>query len=150
MPDCTSKHIEFEPFKRRRVEANFVSSDGGLLLPRKLERRLGLIDAVARVPADGRDPERIRRELVDRLRQRVFGPVQGYDDHAALRNDVLMQTACERDTALASAPTLCRLENRASREAAWAIYEAIAWRYARPISCAATACSMEVPPDSGF
>jgi len=41
---------------------------------------------------------------------------------------VLRQTACERDTALASAPTLCRLENRASREAAWAIYEAIAWR----------------------
>src|SRR5438270_4300449 len=106
MPDCTSKHIEFEPFKRRRVEANFVSSDGGLLLPRKLERRLGLIDAVARVPADGRDPERIRHELVDRLRQRVFGPVQGYEDlndHAALRNDGLMQTACERDTALASA-----------------------------------------------
>ncbi len=43
MPDCTSKQIEFEPFKRRRVEANFdggdVSSDGGLLLLRKLVRR---------------------------------------------------------------------------------------------------------------
>jgi hypothetical protein len=36
MPDCTSKRIEFERFKRRRIEANFdggdVSSDGGLLL----------------------------------------------------------------------------------------------------------------------
>jgi hypothetical protein len=29
----------------------------------------------------------------------------------------------ERDTALASAPTLCRLENRASRAAAWSIHE---------------------------
>jgi hypothetical protein len=129
MPDCTSKQLEFEPFGRRRVEANFdggdVSSDGGLLLLRKLERRLGLIDAVARALADPRDPERIRHELVDMLRQRVFGLVQGYEDlndHAALRNDVLMQTACERDTALASAPTLCRLENRASRAAAWAIH----------------------------
>lgn len=56
------------------------------------------------------------------LRQRVFGLVQGYEDlndHAALRNNALMQT-CERDTVLASAPTLCRLENRASRAAAWA------------------------------
>jgi hypothetical protein len=105
-----------------------VSSDGGLLLLRKLERRVGLIDAVARRLADPRDPERIRHELVDMLRQRVFGLVQGYEDlndHAALRNDVLMQTACERDTALASAPTLCRLENRASRPAAWAIHKVI-------------------------
>lgn len=129
MTDCTSKQIEFEPFGRRRVEANFdggeVSSEGGVLLVRKLERRLGLIDAVAQALADPRDPERIKHELVDMLRQRVFALVQGYEDlndHATLRNDVLMQTACERDTALASAPTLCRLENRASRAAAWAIH----------------------------
>ncbi len=132
MPDCTAKQIEFEPFKRRRVEANFgggdVSSDGGLLLLRKLERRLGLIDAVAGALADPRDPERIEHTLADMLRQRVFGLVQGYEDlndHAALRNDVLMQTACDRDTALASAPTLCRLENRASRTAAWAMHGVI-------------------------
>jgi hypothetical protein len=30
-----------------------------------------------------------------------------------------MQTACERDTPLASAPTLSRLENRATRSAAY-------------------------------
>src|SRR5215831_19444826 len=113
MPDCTSKQLEFESFGRRRVQASFdggeVSSDGGLLLLRKLERRLGLIDAVARVLADPRDPQRVQHSLVDMLRQRVFGLVQGYEDlndHATLRNDVLMQTACERDTALASAPTL--------------------------------------------
>jgi hypothetical protein len=136
MPDCTSKQLEFEPFGRRRVEANFdggdVSSDGGLLLLRKLERRLGLIDAVARALADPRDPERIEHELVDMLRQRVFALVQGYEDlndHAALRNDVLMQTACERDTALASAPTLCRLENRASRAAAWTIHKVMVEKF---------------------
>lgn len=129
MPDCTSQQIEFEGFGRRRVEANFdggdVSSDGGVLLLRKLERRLGLLDAVAHSLADPRDAQKIKHELVDMLRQRVFGLVQGYEDlndHAALRNDVLMQTACERDTALASAPTLCRLENRPSRAAAWAMH----------------------------
>lgn len=136
MSDCTSKQIEFEPFKRRRVEVNFdggdVSSDGGVLLLRKLERRLGLLDAVARALADPRDPERIEHTLADMLRQRVFGLVQGYEDlndHAALRNDVLMQTACERDSALASAPTLCRLENRASRAAAWAIHEVMVKKF---------------------
>jgi hypothetical protein len=50
-------------------------------------------------------------------------------DHSALRNDVLMQTACERDKALASAPTLCRLENRASRAAAWAIHEVMVEKF---------------------
>jgi hypothetical protein len=132
MADCTSKQIEFEPFKRRRVEVNFdggdVSSDGGVLLLRKVERRVGLLDAVAGVLADPRDPQRIEHTLGDMLRQRVFGLVQGYEDlndHAALRTNPLMQTACERDTALASAPTLCRLENRASRAAAWAIHEVI-------------------------
>lgn len=132
MPDCTSKQVEFESFKRRRVEVNFdggdVSSDGGVLLLRKLERRLGLLDRVAQVLADPRDPERIKHTLGAMLRQRVFGLVQGYEDlndHTALRIDPLMQTACEHDTALASAPTLCRLENRASRAAAWAIHGVI-------------------------
>jgi len=130
MPNCTSKQIEFEGFGRRRVEVNFdggdVSSDGGLPLLRKLERRLGLLDAVAKVLADPRDPERIEHSVAAMLRQRIFGLVQGYEDlndHATLRNDVLMQTACERDTALASAPTLCRLENRASRASAGAIHQ---------------------------
>ena len=132
MADCTSKQLEFEPFRRRRVQAKFdggeVSSDGGLLLVGKLERRVGLIDAVARVLADPRDPERIKHNLGDLLRQRVFGLIQGYEDlndHARLRTDVLMQTACERDGELASAPTLCRLENRATRSAAWAMHEVI-------------------------
>lgn len=136
MSDCTSKQLEFEPFKRRRVQAKFdggeISSDGGLLLIRKLERRLGLIDAVARVLADARDPERIKHSLGDLLRQRVFGLIQGYEDlndHARLRSDVLMQTACERDGELASAPTLCRLENRATRSAAWAMHEVIVEKF---------------------
>ena len=136
MANCTAKRIEFEPFRRRRVEVKFdggdVSSDGGVLLLRKVEHRLGLLDAVAKVLADPRDPERIEHTLGAMLRQRVFGLVQGYEDlndHTALRTDPLMQTACERDTVLASAPTLCRLENRASRAAAWAIHEVMVEKF---------------------
>ena len=99
-----------------------------MLLVRKLERRLGLPDAIARALADPRDPEKIEHTLAELLRQRVFAPGQGYEDlndHAALRMDRLMQSARERDTALASAPTLYRLENRATRAAAWAIHGVI-------------------------
>ena len=136
MANCTAKRIEFERLKRRRIEAEFsggdVSSDGGVLLVRRLDRRLGLLEAVARALADPRDPERIKHELIDLLRQRVFGLVQGYEDlndHTGLRNDPLMQTACERQTALASAPTLCRLENRATRAAAWAIHRVMVEKF---------------------
>ena len=130
MPDCNATQLEFAPFKRRQVNAAFdggeVSSDGGVLLLRQLERRLRLLQRAAAVLTDPRDPERITHSVADMLKQRVFGLCLGYEDlndHQELRRDVLLQTAVERDTPLASAPTLCRLENRASRAAAWALHE---------------------------
>ncbi len=54
-------------------------------------------------------------------RQRIYGLVLGYEDlndHDSLRDDPALQTAIERDKALARSPTLCRLENRADRESA--------------------------------
>jgi hypothetical protein len=102
------------------------------LLLRQLERRLGLLQRAASVLSDPRDPERITHSVADMLKQRVFGLCQGYEDlndHGELRRDVLLQTAVERDTPLASAPTLCRLENRASRGAAWALHEVMVERF---------------------
>jgi hypothetical protein len=95
-----------------------------VLLLRQLERRLGLLERAAGVLSDPRDRERITHSVTDMLKQRVFGLCLGYEDlndHGELRRDALLQTAVERDTPLASAPTLCRLENRASRAAAWAL-----------------------------
>jgi len=66
------------------------------------------------------------------LKQRVFGLCLGdedLNDHRELRHDVLWQPAVERDARLASAPTLCRLENRASRAAAWRLHEVIVERF---------------------
>ena len=59
-----------------------------MLLIRKLDRRLDLLDAVAQAFADPRDPQRVTHTLSDLLCQRVFGMVQGYEDlndHAAVR-----------------------------------------------------------------
>jgi hypothetical protein len=110
---------------RREIDVHFdggeVSSDGGLLLLRQVERRLGLLKAVAEILPDPRSPLLVRHKTEQLLRQRVFGLCQGYEDlndHDTLRNDLAIQTALDRDTAGASSPTLCRFENRADRAAA--------------------------------
>jgi hypothetical protein len=114
------------------IEADFsggdLSSDGGLLLLRQVDRRIGLMRAAAAALPDPRDPERIRHGLREMLAQRVYGLCCGYEDlndHQALRRDVLMQTAVGRVEALASAPTFSRLENRATRAQAWALHEVL-------------------------
>ena len=129
MPKCTKNKIEFGRFGRRVIEADFsggdLSSDGGLLLLRQVDRHLGLSRAAAAAIPDPRDPERIRHSLRDLLAQRLYGLCCGYEDlndHKTLRDDVLMQTAVGRDEALASAPTFSRLENRATRAQAWALH----------------------------
>ena len=129
MPNCTKDRIEFGRFGRRVIEADFsggdLSSDGGLLLLRQVDQHLGLSRAAAAAIPDPRDPERIRHSLRDLLAQRLYGLCCGYEDlndHQALRDDVLMQTAVGRDEPLASAPTFSRLENRATRAQAWALH----------------------------
>lgn len=129
MTDCTAKRIEFSRLGHRRLEAEFsggeVSSDGGLVLLREVDRRLKLSERVAAVLDDPRDADRITHPLIDLLRQRVYAMVQGYEDlndHGTLRQDALLQSVLGRHDALGSAPTLCRLENRASRAAAWALH----------------------------
>jgi hypothetical protein len=129
MPKCTKDKIDFGRFGRRVIEADFsggdLSSDGGLLLLRQVDRHLGLSRAAAAAIPDPRDPERIWHSLHDLLAQRLYGLCCGYEDlndHKTLRDDVLMQTAVGRDEALASAPTFSRLENRATRAQAWALH----------------------------
>jgi len=129
MPKCTKDKIDFGCVGRRVIDADFsggdLSSDGGLLLLRQVDRHLGLSRAAAAAIPDPRDPERIRHSLRDLLAQRLYGLCCGYEDlndHQALRDDVLMQTAVGRAEALASAPTFSRLENRATRAQAWALH----------------------------
>ena len=129
MANCTTDRVEFSPLKRRVLDVDFsggeVSSDGGLLLVREVDRRLKLTERVAAVLPDARNPDLIVHSQLDLLRQRVYAIVQGYEDlndHGQLRQDTLLQSVLDRDEPLASAPTLCRLENRASRAAAWALH----------------------------
>jgi hypothetical protein len=99
--------VPFSKLKRREIDVRFdggeVSSDGGLLLLREVERRLGLLRAVSEVLPDPRSPLLVRHPTEHLLRQRVFALCQGYEDlndHDRLRDDLALQTALERDTSL--------------------------------------------------
>lgn len=127
MTKCNLEVLEFPSFDRRKIQGSFrggdVSSDGGLMLLRQVDRRLGLCQALDKVFDDPRDARRTTHRQIDLLRQRVYGIALGYEDlndHDTLREDVAWQTALERDTPLGSSPTLCRLDARASRQVAWA------------------------------
>jgi len=129
---CNPELFQFPAVKKRTVSASFtggeVTSDGGIALLRQTDRRLGLTKALAKVLPDPRDPDRIEHPLLALVRQRIYGLAQGYEDlndHDTLRHDLAWQTAVERDRPLASSPTLCRLENRADRQVAWAVHEVI-------------------------
>lgn len=120
----------FPRCQRRRVEASFsggdVTSNGGVLLLRQVDRNLGLLKAVAKALPDARRRNSCEHSVVSMLRQRVFGLCLGYEDlndHDALRHDPAIQTAAERVEPLASAPTLCRMDNAMGREAAFAVNE---------------------------
>ena len=126
---CNSEVFTFPAVKKRAVQASFtggeVSSDGGIALLRQTDRRIGLTQALAKVLPDPRDPGRVKHPLLSLIRQRLYGLAAGYEDlndHDTLRHDLAWQTAVERDRALASSPTLCRLENRADRQVAWAVH----------------------------
>ena len=132
MTECNKEFIEFPSCKRRKVQANFgggdVTSDGGALLLRQVDRRLGLTAKVSAVMTDIRRRASCKHDLLSLLRQRVYGLALGYEDindHQSLRGDPAFQTAVDRDRLLASSATLCRFENRADRETAWAIHRVI-------------------------
>jgi hypothetical protein len=126
--NCTAEVIAFPACKRRKIEAQFrggdITSDGGVLLLRQIDRRLGLTEAMAKVIPDPRDPGRCQHRWVDLIRQRVYSLALGYEDlndHQTLRQDVALQTALGREEALASPSTLCRFEHQANRQVAWAL-----------------------------
>ena len=84
MTECTQVSFDFPPVKRRRIEARFsggdITSDGGLLLLRQADRRLGLLEAVNARLSDPRDGRYVRHDQLILLRQRVYALSQGYED----------------------------------------------------------------------
>lgn len=110
-----------------------ASSDGGAILLKAADRRLGLIDALAGVLADGRDATRVRHSVRDLLAQRIFGLACGHadaNDADALADDPVHKLLLDRDPVdgprLASQPTLSRFENAVSPRTLYRLGEALA------------------------
>ena len=121
MPNCTVETMTLGKVGRRTVEASFdggdISSDAGVLLLRQADERIGLTRAVAKAFADGRRVASVKHEMRALLAQRIYALCCGWEDvtdHNTLRHDLALQTAVGRAQALASGPTLCRLEAAAS------------------------------------
>jgi Transposase DDE domain group 1 len=95
-----------------------ASADGGAVLLKAVDGQLGVTDAVASSLRDRRQPGKVQHEVIDLVRQRIFGLACGYadgNDAARLADDALHKLLLGRDPlagpALASQPTLSRFEN---------------------------------------
>jgi hypothetical protein len=107
---------------KKKITAAFdgglISSDGGVLLLAAADKQLCLIDTLAAIMPDHRDPDLITHSMADILRARVFAIACGYpdaDDLDDLRRDPAFKLACgrlpESGDHLASQPTMSRWEN---------------------------------------
>ena len=104
-----------------RFDGGRLSSDGGALILRRIEKRLGLGDLLAGCLSDTRDPAHVTHAYADMIRARLFAIACGYedcDDLDSLRFDPALKLACgrlpESGCDLMSQPTLSRLENAPS------------------------------------
>jgi hypothetical protein len=129
--DCSDAPLLFQDLGARKVVADFsggdLSSDGGALLLRQVDHGLGLSRTLGGCFHDTRDARYVDHTLPQLLAQRLYGLALGYEDlndHAFLRRDPLLATACDkvdplgldrlnpafRGAALAAPATLNRLE----------------------------------------
>jgi hypothetical protein len=140
LPTASARQaLLFPDLGPRQVVADFtggtLSTDGGALFLRQIDAGLGLTRTLATCFADQRDPRFVDHSLEELLRQRLYGLALGYEDlndHAQLRRDPLLATACDkadplgqdrfnpqdRGIPLAAPATLNRLElsnNRTTR-----------------------------------
>lgn len=118
--ECTVGTLEFQAVARRAVSARFdgaaLTSDGGAILLREVDRVTGLLAQFAACFRDARDPARLTHAVDALVRQRVYALALGYEDlndHDQLRHDPLfavLAEATDLTAPLAGKSTLNRLE----------------------------------------
>lgn len=114
------------PIQGKNIELSFsggrISSDGGLLLLRKLDSQLNLLYSASKCIRDERDHCYIDYSIKELLTQRVFQIAAGYEDCNDcndLREDMILKMCAGRlpqsGNNLALQPTMTRLENSVTR-----------------------------------
>lgn len=125
----------------KKIVASFdggrISSDGGMLLLRKADERLGLLESAALCLGESRRPDLVQHSLLEMLRQRTFGIAHLYEDcndANSLRRDDMHKLAAGRLPSgqhLASQPTLSRFENSVDEPALKALQQVLVHAYVR-------------------
>jgi hypothetical protein len=120
MTECNQNEFAFARHFSRQVSAGFrerqLSTEGGALLLRETDRKIGLLSRVRKCFSDYRHPAFIEHELGELLAQRIYGLALGYEDlndHEELRRDpllALMSGKQKLEEPLAGKSTLNRLE----------------------------------------
>jgi DDE family transposase len=121
---ATQCHIRSGFGFQRKLVVDFlggeITSDAGLVLLREFDERLGLTAGLQTLWVDERDQRYTKHGGLELLRQRIYQIAAGYEDANdanLLRHDATMQTVAGNGRrALASQPTISRLENDASWE----------------------------------
>ena len=101
-----------------RFDEQKTSSDGGAILLKAADRRLGIVGAMAGALIERRQATKVRHPIERLLRQRVFGIGCGYfdaNDAARLRDDPVHALLIGSEDA-ATQPTLSRFENSVDRK----------------------------------
>src|SRR3974377_500904 len=119
MTECIQETFSFAAHFSRRVAAAFtagqVSSDGGALLLREVDRKIKLLGRLGSCFSDGRNQELVEHRLEEMLSQRIYALALGYEDlndHEQLRTDPLfglLSGRRELEERLAGKSTLNRL-----------------------------------------
>jgi len=120
--DSTTQCLLFPDICRKPLVAQFDqregSSDGGALLLKAVDRRLGLLDDLTACLQERRQAGKVDHSLRELMAQRVFSIACGYpdaNDSARLAKDPIHKLLLDRDPVadndLASQPTLSRFEN---------------------------------------
>ncbi len=117
-----AKLFDLQPIENKRVEVSFtaseISSDGGLLLIKDIERQTGIIKALVSCIEDTRHQSYVDHSLEEIAAQRVYQIVAGYEDANdcnTLRDDTILKMSVGRlpmtGNPLASQSTMTRFEN---------------------------------------
>src|SRR6266850_2924015 len=124
--DITRQSVLFPDLFKKPVVVRFdqphASCDGGAILLKACDERLGLTERLARCIVDTRQAGKVEHTIRDLVRQRLYGIACGYadcNDAARLAEDPIQKLLVGRDplsgAALASQPTLSRFENAPRR-----------------------------------
>lgn len=119
--------IEFPSVSGKLVTARFdggdITSNSGVLLLSEADKKIGLLSRLASAIVDKRQAGKVRHPVARLISERVFAIACGHEDANDLNtlcNDPALKVACGQapvsDPALASQPTLSRLENRVTKK----------------------------------